>query len=274
MVHQVLQRFGFRFSSPQSTPLPSGHLLSAPPSDESVEPSGPYPLLMGCLMYLMTCTRPDLAYPLSILARYVAHGRHQPEQWEAAKRVLRCFCSTSGMGLVLGGQGPVFLTGQADASWHLPLNSSRDSGQTRVATGAAAGGTTVAEGGSRGCVAASSATLCPPLYTALIPPTPLSSPPPLHTAISAAVERGRVKGGTGCWSVTLATPTSPPLPWQKLREGRRRGGEALSAAGAGAGGGAGVLALALAAVTGAGAGAYDGQGDERNGRDKTGTQQA
>ncbi|CAI7818385.1 unnamed protein product [Closterium sp. NIES-53] len=30
---------------------------------------------MGCLMYLMTCTRPDLAYPLSLLARYVAPVR-------------------------------------------------------------------------------------------------------------------------------------------------------------------------------------------------------
>ncbi|CAI7868464.1 unnamed protein product [Closterium sp. NIES-54] len=79
MVHQVLQRFGFRYSSPQSTPLPTGHSLSAPPSDESVEPSGPYPELVGCLMYLMTCTRPDLAYPLSIMARYVAPGRHRPE---------------------------------------------------------------------------------------------------------------------------------------------------------------------------------------------------
>ncbi|CAI7811933.1 unnamed protein product [Closterium sp. NIES-54] len=72
MVHQVLERFGFRCSSPQSTPLPTGHSLSAPPLDEFVEPSGPYPELVGCLMYLMTCTRPDLAYPLSILARYVA----------------------------------------------------------------------------------------------------------------------------------------------------------------------------------------------------------
>ncbi|CAI7893661.1 unnamed protein product [Closterium sp. NIES-54] len=56
MVHQVLQRFGFRYSSPQSTPLPTGHSLSAPPSDESVEPSGLYPELVGCFMYLMTCT--------------------------------------------------------------------------------------------------------------------------------------------------------------------------------------------------------------------------
>ncbi|CAI7763211.1 unnamed protein product, partial [Closterium sp. NIES-53] len=74
MGHQVLQRFGFQFSSQQPTPLSAGHSLSAPPSDESVEPSGPYPKLVGCLI-------------------------------------------TSGMGLVLGGRGPVVLTSHADASW-------------------------------------------------------------------------------------------------------------------------------------------------------------
>ncbi|CAI7743674.1 unnamed protein product [Closterium sp. NIES-53] len=117
MVLQVLQCFGFTYSSPQATPLPTRHSLSALPSDESVEPSGPYPELVGCLMYLMTCTRPDLAYPLSILAHYVAPGRHRPEHMTAAKRVLRYLCSTSGMGLVLGGQSPVVLRGHADDSW-------------------------------------------------------------------------------------------------------------------------------------------------------------
>ncbi|CAI7810444.1 unnamed protein product [Closterium sp. NIES-53] len=117
MVHQILQRFGFQFSSPQPTPLSTSHSLSAPPSDKSVDPSGPYPELVGCLMYLMTCTRPDLAYLLSLLARYVALGRHRKVHWDAAKRVLRYLCSTSGMGLVLGGWGPVVLTGHAEASW-------------------------------------------------------------------------------------------------------------------------------------------------------------
>ncbi|CAI5514039.1 unnamed protein product [Closterium sp. Naga37s-1] len=117
MVQQVLQRFRFTYSSPQPTPLPTGHSLSALPSDESVEPSGLYPELVGCLMYLMTCTRPDLAYPLSILARYVAPGRHRKEHMDAAKRVLRYLCSTSGMGLVLGGRRDVVLTGHSDASW-------------------------------------------------------------------------------------------------------------------------------------------------------------
>ncbi|CAI7789581.1 unnamed protein product [Closterium sp. NIES-53] len=117
MVQQVPQRFGFMWSSAQATPLATGHSLSAPPSDESVEPSGPYPELVGCLMYLMTCTRPDLAYPLGFLARYVAPGRHQKVHMDAAKRVLRYLCSTSGMGLVLGGRGDVVLTGHSDASW-------------------------------------------------------------------------------------------------------------------------------------------------------------
>ncbi|CAI7767882.1 unnamed protein product [Closterium sp. NIES-53] len=112
-----LQRFGFQFSSPQPTPLSTSHSLSAPPLDESVEPSGPYPELVGCLMYLMTCTRPVLAYPLCLLARYVAPCRHQKVHWDAAKRVLRYLCSTSGMGLVLGGRGPVVLTGHAGTSW-------------------------------------------------------------------------------------------------------------------------------------------------------------
>ncbi|CAI7739080.1 unnamed protein product [Closterium sp. NIES-54] len=71
---EVLQRFGLQFSLPQPTPLSTGHSLSAPHSDESVEPSGLYPELVGCLIM-------------------------------------------SGMGLVLGGRGPVVLTGHADASW-------------------------------------------------------------------------------------------------------------------------------------------------------------
>ncbi|CAI7898853.1 unnamed protein product [Closterium sp. NIES-54] len=92
MVQQVLQRFDFTYSSPQATPLSTRHSLSALPSDESVEPSGPYPELVGCLI-------------------------HRPEHTDAAKRVLRYLCSTSGMGLVLGGRRPVVLTGHADASW-------------------------------------------------------------------------------------------------------------------------------------------------------------
>ncbi|CAI7846621.1 unnamed protein product [Closterium sp. NIES-54] len=103
------------------------HGVAALPSDKSVEPSGPYLELVGCLMYLMTCTRPDLTYPLSLLARYVAPSRHRKVHWDAAKRVLRYLCSTSGMGLVLGGRARVVLTGHANASWVDDLATQRSS---------------------------------------------------------------------------------------------------------------------------------------------------
>ncbi|CAI7816568.1 unnamed protein product [Closterium sp. NIES-54] len=59
MVHQVLQRFGFQFSSPQPTPLSTDLSLSTPPSDESVEPSD----ALGC------CEEGT-----ALLVQYLGHG--------------------------------------------------------------------------------------------------------------------------------------------------------------------------------------------------------
>ncbi|CAI7854849.1 unnamed protein product [Closterium sp. NIES-53] len=117
MVQQVLQRFGLQHSTVHRTPLAVDHRLTGPFSDEPFEPSGPYVELVGCLMYLMTCTRPDLAFPLSILARFVAPGRHRPVHWTAAVRVAKYLATTSGVGLVLGGQQSVVLTGHCDSSY-------------------------------------------------------------------------------------------------------------------------------------------------------------
>ncbi|CAI7801912.1 unnamed protein product [Closterium sp. NIES-53] len=81
------------------------------------QPIGPYTELVGCLMYLMTCTRPDLPFPLSILARFVASGRHRPVCLTAAVRVAKYLATTSGMELVLGGRQRVVLTGHCDSSY-------------------------------------------------------------------------------------------------------------------------------------------------------------
>ncbi|CAI7889372.1 unnamed protein product [Closterium sp. NIES-53] len=117
MVQQVLQRFELQFSTTQPTPLAVDHRLTGPFLDEPFEPSGPYPQLVGCLMYLMTCTRPDLAYPLSVLSHFVWLGRHRPVHWMAAMRLAKYLATTSGMGLVLGGTRPVELTGLCDFSY-------------------------------------------------------------------------------------------------------------------------------------------------------------
>ncbi|CAI7855622.1 unnamed protein product [Closterium sp. NIES-53] len=60
---------------------------------------------------------PDIPTPRSYAEAIEGLRRTNRKHMAAAKRVLRYLCSTSGMGLVLGGRRPVVLTGHADASW-------------------------------------------------------------------------------------------------------------------------------------------------------------
>ncbi|CAI7857400.1 unnamed protein product [Closterium sp. NIES-54] len=85
----------------------------APPSDESVEPSGPYPAFVGCLMCLMTCTRPDLAFSLSLLACYVAPGRHR----KTLPGLTTWLCSSRH-------RGYTFTLGSSSVSWRSTHSSS------------------------------------------------------------------------------------------------------------------------------------------------------
>ncbi|CAI7839986.1 unnamed protein product [Closterium sp. NIES-53] len=83
---------------------------------------------------LFLCT--DTSLPTFYVLMYITRVRarhtitltqsHMVYQ-EAAKRVLRYLCNTSGMGLVLGGRGPVVLTGYADTSWVDDLATQRSS---------------------------------------------------------------------------------------------------------------------------------------------------
>ncbi|CAI7799910.1 unnamed protein product [Closterium sp. NIES-53] len=116
MVQQVLQRFELQHSTVHRTPLPVGQGLTGPFPDEPFEPSGPYAELVGCLMYLITCSCLDLAFPLSILALFVVPGRHRLVHWTASVRVAKYLVTTSGVGLVLGGRQFVVLTGHFDSS--------------------------------------------------------------------------------------------------------------------------------------------------------------
>lgn len=67
-------------------------------------------------MYLMVCTRPDIAHAVSVLSRYVAPGRHSAAHWAAALRVLGYLKGTAHYKLVLGGTS-TDLVGYSDSSW-------------------------------------------------------------------------------------------------------------------------------------------------------------
>jgi len=60
----------------------------------------PYAALVGSLMYLSQCTRPDLAYSAGLLARLMAQPTE--EAWTAAKGVVKYLRATPDVGIVFG----------------------------------------------------------------------------------------------------------------------------------------------------------------------------
>ncbi|POM61640.1 hypothetical protein PHPALM_29317 [Phytophthora palmivora] len=81
---QILDPFGFRDTQSSRIPVEIIQRLTVNDTDNSTTQSSAIRLF---IMYLATCTRPDLAYALGQLSRYMQ--RPTQEHIRAAKRVLR-----------------------------------------------------------------------------------------------------------------------------------------------------------------------------------------
>jgi len=109
---QVLEKFGMAKYNPIGMPLKVGlQLVKADESDVSL----PYREAVGGLMYLMVGTRPDLAFGMGKLSRFVScYGK---EHWAEMKRVLRYVKGLMDMGLVFEKNFSCDLQGFSDADW-------------------------------------------------------------------------------------------------------------------------------------------------------------
>jgi hypothetical protein len=77
----------------------------------------PYKELVGKLMYLATCTRPDIAFAVRELAKFMSN--HGVDHWKAAKHLLRYIKGTKAHGLYYGNPDssyPIFKT-FTDSDW-------------------------------------------------------------------------------------------------------------------------------------------------------------
>ncbi|GJX70353.1 hypothetical protein Tco_0307524 [Tanacetum coccineum] len=73
-----------------------------------------YSRVIGCLMYAMTCTWPDIAFVMGKLSRYTSNPGTQ--HWQAIQRVLKYLKKTMDYRLTYIGY-PSVLEGYTDASW-------------------------------------------------------------------------------------------------------------------------------------------------------------
>ena len=60
----------------------------------------PYSSVVGSLMYVMVCSRPDLAYAVSVVSRYME--KTSKEHWKAIQRIMRYLHGSSSVCLQFG----------------------------------------------------------------------------------------------------------------------------------------------------------------------------
>ena len=75
-VEKILERFGMNKVKPVNVPLASHFKLSSglcPSSDEEKNYMSrvPYANAVGCLMYAMVCTRPDISHAVGVVSKYM-----------------------------------------------------------------------------------------------------------------------------------------------------------------------------------------------------------
>ena len=100
---KILKRFSMHESKLVSLPLGAHFILSrdkSPANEEEQEYMSkfPYSNAMGSVMYLMVCTRPNLARAISTLSRFMTNLG--PIHWEALKQLLRYLRGTLNVGLM------------------------------------------------------------------------------------------------------------------------------------------------------------------------------
>src|SRR5438270_12344392 len=101
-VLKVLERFDMTEARPVTTPLAGHFRLSSEqcprsPGEEDEMSRVPYASAVGSLMYAMVCTRPDLAFAVSTVSRFMSNPGKQP--WEAVKLIFRYLQGTAKLGL-------------------------------------------------------------------------------------------------------------------------------------------------------------------------------
>ena len=74
----------------------------------------PYASAVGSLMYAMLCTRPDLAYAVSVVSRFQSNPGK--EHWVAVKCILKYLRRTKDMVLVYG-DGELKVEGYTDSDF-------------------------------------------------------------------------------------------------------------------------------------------------------------
>ena len=120
-IQETLEMFDMTDATPVNTVMSSGCKLDrsqCPVTEEDKDAMKdiPYRMAVGRLLYIMCCTRPDIAFAVNSCAKFM--GNPGMEHWDAVKRIMRYLKGTATKRLTLGGM----INKQSDNSGYSLLN--------------------------------------------------------------------------------------------------------------------------------------------------------
>ncbi len=120
---EILKRFWMEECKPIRVPFDPKVKLQKNVNGNDESKSFPYQQAVGSLMYAMLCTRPDLAYPISVLSQHMANP--SMEHWMAVKWIFRYLQGSLQMKLQFGATSSKEVLGYYDADWGGDLEDRR-----------------------------------------------------------------------------------------------------------------------------------------------------
>ena len=127
-IDRILLKFKMSDCNPKKHPCePNCSKLDFNDSSPFLEDSTLYREIVGSLIYLMVCTRPDISYIVTKLSQYLSNPT--TEHLNIAKNVLRYLKGTKSQGLLfINDSNDINLVGFSDADWAMSKERRRTTG--------------------------------------------------------------------------------------------------------------------------------------------------
>ena len=119
---QLVKTYGLEDCKSKTVPLSTSLQLTKSDGEYLDKSTYTYTHLIGSLLYLSVCTRPDIAQAVGVLSKYISEPR--VAHWQAAKGLMRYVASTREQGIMFG-RAPGIVLGYCDADYAGDLDNRR-----------------------------------------------------------------------------------------------------------------------------------------------------
>ena len=122
-IKSILTRYNMDDCNPTATPCDPSTKLTKYSTDNELNENVPYSSAVGALIYLSTCTRPDISLAVGLVGQFMVEP--SKTHWTAVKRIYRYLKGTINLSLTFKNNEDLILKGYSDADFASSTNDRR-----------------------------------------------------------------------------------------------------------------------------------------------------